>query len=196
MNRVVYLLLVFALIGGCSATHHRSSQRVPPKQSATTTPTPTMRDASLASGTPSCPAFVPTGLHSTVVGLATRLVPFVATGVRLCRYVSSAARSANLAGSAKGGTEAIVAYLEREVNTFAVVPSSDLRIGCRATGPPMFFLTFYRSSASVDVGESGGCGWITNGVRVVNATPAWRAQMAAWTVCHGCRPATANSLNG
>jgi hypothetical protein len=196
MNPVAYLLVAVALTGGCSATHHGSSQRVPPKQSATNTPTLDTTDASLASETPSCPAGMPTP-HSTAAGLATALVPFVATGARVCRYgLSADGSAAHLVGSAKGGTKAIVASLEREMNTFAVVSPSDLSKSCPATDPPMFFVTFYRSASSVDVGEVGGCGQMTNGVRVVNVTPAWRAEMAVWTECSKCRSGTARTVNG
>jgi hypothetical protein len=191
MKPLALLVVAVALVGGCSAAHKGSSESVVPKGSTS----PTTRSSVPPEG-PACPARVPPA-RPKAAGLSTALVPFVATGVRICRYLVVENSSAvHLAGSAKAGTAAIVASLEREMNAFAVVRPQDLSVPCPATGPPMSFLTFYGTASSVDVVEEGGCGRLTNGLRVVTATPSWRAEMAEWTKCDGCRPEALVTVDG
>jgi hypothetical protein len=191
MKPLASFVVAVALVSGCSAAHKGSPKSVVPTGS--TRPT---TGSSVPSEVPPCPGRVPTA-RSRAAGLATALVPFVATGVRVCRYLVVENSSAvYLAGSAKAGTAAIVASLEREMNAFAVVRPQDLSIGCPATGPPMFFVTFYGPASSVDAAEEGGCGELTNGFRVVSATRSWRVEMAGWTKCRGCRPEAVTTVNG
>jgi hypothetical protein len=117
--------------------------------------------------------------------------------VRVCEYWLDKHGSTYLGSiTSEGGTEAVVAVLEDEMNAFATVPPSNQVRECPPTRPPLVFVTFYRSSTSVDVREAGGCGWFTNGALAVNPTPRWRSEMALWTACEDCRSAISTTASG
>jgi hypothetical protein len=180
------LMVLVVFIGACSSSHrsaaHASSVSRTPK-------------------TPTCPTELPNLpiKSSPVKGLATELVPIAATSVRVCKYstVDTTRLTATLAGTTQIGSGPIVTSLQREMNAFAPSPKSSQTGDCPNTPLPWFLVTFYGPAASVDIAESLGCGWISNGVRVVEATPRWRDELAALTVCHGCfYKATTTSVDG
>jgi hypothetical protein len=189
------------VLAGCTVSHYtakpstsRSPGSTAPKASTAQRP-----DYSPAQSAPPCPVQIPRvpTTRSSIEGLANSLVPFVATGVRVCGYWLDSQGATRLHTiTSEGGTASVVTSLEDEMNTFATVPQSGQARECPPTSPPLLFVTFYRSSTSVDVREAGGCGWMTNGLLVANPTPMWRSGMALWTACEGCRSTGPTTASG
>jgi hypothetical protein len=123
------------------------------------------------------PRFAPAS-NANVAGLAQKLVPILASNVRVCVY------------AAKASAVLKPQYIERlEADTNAL-PKIQNALGnnCPPTRPPYVFVTFTNGSERVDVKEDGGCGFVTNGKLTVMGTNVWRQELAFAALHDGVLP--------
>ena len=173
-------MLVATLVVGVSACSSGGSGN----HSATTTTarveTTTGTGRSL-SGPGPCPKhdprFAPAS-NASVAGLAQKLVPIVASDVRVCIYAAKA--SAVLKPQ-------YIERLEAETNALPRIHNA-LRYDCAPTRPPYVFVTFTMGSERVDVREEGGCGFVTNGKLTASGTNVWRRKLAFAALHAGVLP--------
>ena len=109
-------------------------------------------------------------LNTGVAGLATKLVPFDATSVRVCVY--------SLKGLTGSGTLTASAATTFEADTNALTKSAGPITCQKQKITRLFYVSFQGTSQRVHLGESDACGGgVSNGTFIAKEAPAWTTQV-------------------
>jgi hypothetical protein len=172
----VVLALVLLTGSACASGGASDLGAVPPSTSGVTS-TPTGRSRPPAP----CPAHLPSSVENAgATGLADRLVPITATGVRVCRYAPLRAKNANaLVRSGVVTTRAAVRNLETETNALHHISNAE-RIPCPLNpSTPGWAIEFGSGGQAIAlVVSASDCGFATNGVISAGPTTSWLDTLA------------------
>jgi hypothetical protein len=186
------LVALAILVGGCSSGGGKQStpKKTTPTTTAATAPIIPNGNLPVNTATPRlvanlgpCPSTYPntplTKLNAGVAGLDKKLVPIIASRVRVCSYQHLPNGNAAVGSPPPPGA---VAQLENETNRLRRRPIYSWRGGC-VKYPGTLFVTFASDSQRVDLLANVGCDTpATNGVLHVDPTAKWLTELQADTL--------------
>jgi hypothetical protein len=123
------------------------------------------------------PRFAPPS-NQGVPELDHKLVPIVASNVRVCIYAPKASVILKPQD---------IERLEAETNALPKIHNA-LRYDCPPTRPPYVYVTFTNGTERVDISEEGGCGFVTNGKLTASGTNVWRQELVFAALRDGVLP--------